>query len=412
MYRFATCLFLLAAPLHADVLVIDDDGGPGVDFTDIPPAILAAGNGDTLEVRAGAYSSFTLDRGLRVVGRQGAVVAGGATVSSTSQRTIAIVADLSLGQLSVQNCAGTVVLDGLTLQGQQVGARLSVINSDDVRVHACVGVAQIEKTGVLVQASRLEIVSSSFTGGRGVDEDCGSPGDGDAGMLTNNSRVQSALSTIQGGRGGNNFATCISFCGIDGGGDGGPGMVTAGASTEIFLAGKTGDLVKGGYAGLGEDCPCDGYPGAGLEHNAGTVRYSNVSIEAGDALCTGGPDVTGPGTLIQAVPADLTLERLGTPVPGGSVTLRVHGTPGTNIRFYVGKSPVQVAAANPAVIERLTSENWVKPLELMPASGFIDVGMLIPVNATVGNTFYCQASAVDIATQTFQRSNSIPILVR
>src|SRR5262245_50864538 len=51
------------------VWVVDDNGGPGVDFTDIPPAIAAAADGDILLVKAGSYSHFTLSgKGLRILG--------------------------------------------------------------------------------------------------------------------------------------------------------------------------------------------------------------------------------------------------------------------------------------------------------------------------------------------------------
>ena len=39
--------------------LIDDDGGPGVAFTDLPAAVAAASDGDVLLVRPGTYSGFT-----------------------------------------------------------------------------------------------------------------------------------------------------------------------------------------------------------------------------------------------------------------------------------------------------------------------------------------------------------------
>ena len=46
--------------------IVDDDGGPGVDFTDVPPAVRAAADGDTVVVRAGNYSATRIDKGISV----------------------------------------------------------------------------------------------------------------------------------------------------------------------------------------------------------------------------------------------------------------------------------------------------------------------------------------------------------
>ena len=53
---------LLGAPaLSQTIWVVDDDGGPGVAFTDIQPAVDAAADGDTVLIHAGTYSGFTVD---------------------------------------------------------------------------------------------------------------------------------------------------------------------------------------------------------------------------------------------------------------------------------------------------------------------------------------------------------------
>lgn len=72
----ATLAFLAPSLLVAqgDVHVVDDDPGPGVDFTDLQPAIDAAGPGDLVLVREGFYAPFTLTKGLAIVGEVGAAV--------------------------------------------------------------------------------------------------------------------------------------------------------------------------------------------------------------------------------------------------------------------------------------------------------------------------------------------------
>ena len=56
---------LLALPtLAADqVLVVDDDGGAGVDFTHLQDAIEAAGEGDLVLIRDGHYPGLTITPG-------------------------------------------------------------------------------------------------------------------------------------------------------------------------------------------------------------------------------------------------------------------------------------------------------------------------------------------------------------
>lgn len=58
----------------AETIVVEDNGGPGVDFTNLPPAIAAAEPGDLLFVRAGVYSSFTVNEGIRILAEPGARV--------------------------------------------------------------------------------------------------------------------------------------------------------------------------------------------------------------------------------------------------------------------------------------------------------------------------------------------------
>ena len=57
---------ILGAVARADVLVVDAAGGS--DFTDLPDAVAAAAEGDTLLVKSGSYTAFQLvDKGLHVV---------------------------------------------------------------------------------------------------------------------------------------------------------------------------------------------------------------------------------------------------------------------------------------------------------------------------------------------------------
>ena len=42
------------------IWIVDAANGPGTNFTDLPPAVAAASNGDTIIVRPGTYSAFNV----------------------------------------------------------------------------------------------------------------------------------------------------------------------------------------------------------------------------------------------------------------------------------------------------------------------------------------------------------------
>ncbi len=65
----------LALPLGAqNVLVVDDDGGPGVTHTVVEDAIASASPGDVVLIRSGTYGSVLVDRPLSLVADTGANV--------------------------------------------------------------------------------------------------------------------------------------------------------------------------------------------------------------------------------------------------------------------------------------------------------------------------------------------------
>lgn len=64
--RTALVLALASLPLAArlapggQVLVVDDDGGPGVDYTKLQAAVDAAAEGALILVHPGSYAGFTV----------------------------------------------------------------------------------------------------------------------------------------------------------------------------------------------------------------------------------------------------------------------------------------------------------------------------------------------------------------
>jgi len=75
-------LLALSSTAAADTYVVDQSGGSGTDFLDLPEAVAAPGvmNGDTLLVRLGNYSGFSTDEGLSIVERGNAATVNGPVV--------------------------------------------------------------------------------------------------------------------------------------------------------------------------------------------------------------------------------------------------------------------------------------------------------------------------------------------
>ncbi len=95
-------LTVLALGLLPTTWIVDAAAGPGSHFTDLPAAIAAAADGDTILVRSGSYSSFAMTG--RTLTIRGAGI--GATIVNGSSHVV------------TQTPAGTVdVFSGMTIHG-------------------------------------------------------------------------------------------------------------------------------------------------------------------------------------------------------------------------------------------------------------------------------------------------------
>src|SRR5262245_55324065 len=127
--RAITVLTLLALSLPAQqTFVVDASNGPGAHFTDLPPALAAANDGDTVVVRAGTYSRASTTRGIRLLGEPGATIHAEAvspepalTVSGLpSGREFVMqgfkirIDDYANNLLALRGCLGRVRLDRLS----------------------------------------------------------------------------------------------------------------------------------------------------------------------------------------------------------------------------------------------------------------------------------------------------------
>ncbi len=152
----------LVAPVQAGTWIVDQNGGPGVHFTDLPPAIAAALPGDVILVRGGSYTPFTLTKGLTILGKQGPWPTGTYISCCVPSHTLiappagetAVLADLQFGgDVRAIGSAGVVIMDRVL-----TGRTFLIDQCADVRLNRHTG------AGLIVKSSRFEVGSSTLNG--------------------------------------------------------------------------------------------------------------------------------------------------------------------------------------------------------------------------------------------------------
>lgn len=157
--------------------IVDAAGGAGVHFLDIPPAVSAAADGDTLLVRAAttSYQTTVLTKALSIVGSgtprlasNGAFFLIRGIAANKAASLSGFDFDTGVGVM-VQDCAGPVILSQLNAprwSGYAIGLRVS--DSDAVSVVNCElrasGPSAFAPTAVLVERSLVHFHASSIQG--------------------------------------------------------------------------------------------------------------------------------------------------------------------------------------------------------------------------------------------------------
>jgi hypothetical protein len=412
----------LAFPLHASTWLVDDDGGAGIHFTDIAPAVQASAPGDVVVVFPGSYGPFTLDKALVVLGDGQALLAGATiVVTGIPAGATAYLQGLdthsgqSIGLVRVEANDGTVV-------ARNVRAHYAVLASADVRLHdltySLPNYSGPNRPLLDVAGSRVELVRSALIGSQLYFTTSTFGADGAPAIRCGpESRLHFAQTTARGLGGENN----VSSSGNGSGGDGGAGLfVDAGA--EAVLAGGTQSLLQGGDYGYANHpfngCAGDGDAGNGLR-NLGFVRHSGVAFVGGGECCntllgsicgTAAP-IQGNGTLTAVAPIDPVLLGSGSFGAGTTFSYLVHGEPGARAGITFGRAPVVGAADQGPTIGRLTSP-WPAPtvdLGVLPANGTATFDLTVPA-LPIGTLLVAQAT-VRSPDGTVRRSNSVPSVV-
>ena len=276
-------LLALPSALCADtVFVVDDDGGPGVDFTDIQSAIDGVASGDVLLIKEGDYEAFS------IVSKSLVLIADtDQTVSITGQvqieRIVEVhvlnlvgleIANPSGAAVEVRECDGPVLLQSCSLTGEALPSALAVVDSVAVTLVDCDVETGASTAGVAALSgldSSIHVFNSDLSGGEGASTQSGASSGGPAATLAGGFLYASG-SNLTGGSGG---AGQSGTFGCTDGADGGAGLVTTSspktlepATAEIFDS-----VIQGGPAGSAGSTSCSpGQTGTAIQVSSGAVN--------------------------------------------------------------------------------------------------------------------------------------------
>lgn len=333
-YFMLSCLsfLLIGVPATGTTWIVDDDGGPGVDFTDIPPAIVAASDYDLILVRDGTYQGFTLKKGLTIAADTGCepVLSDNMTVSFIQPGLTAVVSGFSTCRVRLRSSEGKIIFDQCTNHSYVYDSILDIVDCSLVTVSRCKYFFPASPVGtyeaVRISNSTVVISESSFKGSYGGFGFYYEPGEnGGPGMLADYSTVYFHSSCCEGGRGGDYYekgdarswpgdggdSICLEYC-------------------DLYLFGTEDHLIEGGVGGwtynyFGEHGSC-------VVAFESTVFYSGVAFDA-----HGEPEIVNKyGSLIEEVVPSVPVMTLAGPGQLGTyIEPILHAEPGYQfIIFY------------------------------------------------------------------------------
>lgn len=377
----------LLSPITAaaqSVLVVDDTPGPGVDYNDIQPAIDAAGPLDRIEVRHGTYSPFVATGEVVIIGgdpASGSTYVSQGAITGVLAGEMAVLVDIDVANLSLSDCSGTVLVDGVESQ------TVSVARCADARLQAFRGfglftrIRRLDVEDAFVQASNLTIEPLIS----GIDEH------GFDAITCTRSTLYLTDCDVTGGEGGNQ-GLCVGGIVPDG------GNALSLVASDIRLLGT--DLEGGGR---GFDC--FGTP-SGLRGHA--IKFLDGLSEVVESESTLAFGTTGPGSVVSEPGLPwLTLD--GDAAPGTIAYFDFHAGPGTSLRAFLGRRPVIRLLPGRVVPLFHTAERGVS-LGATPGNGRTSLPFTIPALPR-GTLLHLQSSRTLAGGQT-ELSNGATLVVR
>lgn len=366
----ALALTLAAAPsLGAGTLVVDDNGGPGVDFSDLAQAIAAAPEGSLLLVKDGVYGGVTISaKALTLAAEAGATVqiAGALTIQNLAANQSVALSGIDIGgtgvgvALTATSCQGPILIERSLLRGdgiplfQQSHAALLTACADvtfvecDLRVNlGSGGVA-----GLRANSSRTHLYRCVVVGGAGaLDAEPGGAGaEIDSGFLFASGSEFHGGAGEQGG-----VSSPFQIC--SDGGPGGPGLKLTAVVAAPPLVKALDDVFVGGAGG-----------------------------PPGGPACNPGP--TGPATQIlagtlQTLAGEHRTYQISSPVREGQTgSIALAGAPGEFVWLFFSpaQAPVYADLFHGTLLPG--QPQLVVFLGALPATGKLDIQVLVPVQAS------------------------------
>jgi hypothetical protein len=407
---------LVACFLPPTIWIVDAASGPGTNFTDLPPAVAAAQDGDTILVRAGSYSATT------ITGK--ALVIRGSGAASTQVASLVAGNVPASGHLLI---AGMRASSGIGITGP---ARVVLLDCRAWGVSGqTAGSALVVDGGALVHATRCELTGGNLTSSGGSLVPAGH-----GAWVTTNSRLIATACTF---RGGSASASTSSWPT-----SGGSGVLVFGADVELAASdcfggdgnaanlsnaiGGSGVLVSNGNGGTARVVGPAVLRG-GVGHYFGPLAGNcgpAVRVAAGSAVVHGGvtllPAMAGATLVMGAVTMNpATMPRLtvqSTSLPSGETNALQPLTmtfdaqlPNAPYAFVVGFEPAFAAPFGPLVLGPLLVDLASAGL----ATGTLDAQgrfsfSLVPagvLGSALGIPLFSQAAAFDAATLQFRASN-------
>ena len=125
------------------------------------------------------------------------------------------------------------------------------------------------------------------------------------------------------------------------------------------------------------------------------MRVSGVDCQGGfgPSSWVQGQFATAGSVIEEPAPADPTMEFLGDPIPGQTLTMRVTGPQGGNVRYLLGRIPEINYLVGGFGPDLLVEIRIVNP-GTIPASGVRDYNFVLPGNIPQGMYFLGQATVV------------------
>jgi hypothetical protein len=233
LLRAPLAVLSLAAGALAQTFIVDAANGPGTNFTEIAAAVAAVPDGSKLEVRAGAYQTFSISgKGLSVFCIGAVTLTGpqGIQVSGTSAAQTVVIRGVQLfGTIQLVQCQGAVVLEHLSVLPLFLPPMLML------RVYDC---------------AQVHVADCMFTGGSPAVE-------------ATNSTVMLRGTTLRGGNTLHAYSSAVDF--VDCVQQGGTGIL---GTPAMFLQGGSARLVGGSVSA--NHGPCIS--------GVGTVRVDPTTI--------------------------------------------------------------------------------------------------------------------------------------